>query len=143
MIHRFILKLFRRRRLEQDLEAELAFHREMGNEIVLDESFEFNGETFRVPLVKMGDKYLSLTEKLIYERTLGETRPVGSTHMVYISSSFEEDVAKARAGGAVALGEVGSTISAGFGERRVAFLRAPGGWIFEIIQVIRNLVPEV
>jgi hypothetical protein len=126
-----------------DLERELAFHRQMGHEIVLDETYEFNGETFRVPLVKMGDKYLSLTEKLIYERTLGEARPVGSTHMVYISSSFEADVAKALASGAVALSEVGGTISAGFGERRVAFLRAPGGWIFEIIQVIRNLVPEV
>jgi hypothetical protein len=29
MIRRLFLKLFRRRRLQQDLEAELAFHREM------------------------------------------------------------------------------------------------------------------
>jgi hypothetical protein len=36
-----------------------------------------------------------------------------------------------------------ATVSAQFGERRVAFLRAPGGWIFEIIQIYRNLVPEV
>ena len=126
-----------------NLERELAFHRQMGNEIVLDESFEYEGKMFRVPLVRMGDKYLSLTEELIYERTLGETRPVGSTHMVYMSNTFEEDVAKALAGGAVPLGEAGTTITGGFGQRRVAFMRAPGGWIFEIIQVITNLVPEV
>src|SRR5258706_5793560 len=126
----------------RDLERELEFHRRMGHEIVLDESYVYEGETFRVPLVKMGDKYLSLTEKLIYERTLGETRPVGSTHMVYISNSFEQDVARALNSGAESLGEVGR-ISAGFGERRVALMRAPGGWIFEIIEIIRNLVPEV
>jgi hypothetical protein len=34
-------------------------------------------------------------------------------------------------------------ISAGFGERRVAFLRAPSGWIFEIIEILKNLVPDV
>ena len=126
----------------QNLERELAFHRQMGNEIVLDETFEVNGEMFRIPLVKMGDKYLHLTEKLVYEKALGETRPVGSTHMVYVSDDFEADVAKALASGAVSLSEV-STISAGFGERRVAFMRAPGGWIFEIMHIIRNLVPEV
>jgi hypothetical protein len=126
----------------QNLERELAFHRQMGNEIVLDETFEVNGEMYRIPLVKMGDKYLHLTEKLVYERDLGETRPIGSTHLVYISDDFERDVARALESGAVSLSEV-STISAGFGSRRVAFLRAPGGWIFEIMQIITNLVPEV
>jgi hypothetical protein len=126
----------------RDLERELAFHRAMGHEIVLDESFEYNGEMFRVPLIKMGDKYLSLTEKLIYERTLGEARPVGSSHLVYISNTFDQDVAKALASGAESLGDVGH-ITAGFGERRVAFMRAPGGWIFEICEIIHNLVPEV
>src|SRR5438105_4164094 len=105
----------------RDLESELAFHRQMGHEVVLDESFEYDGEMFRVPLVKMGDKYLSLTEKLIYERTLGETRPVGSCHLVYISNSFDQDVKQALASGAVSLSEVGH-IMAGFGERRIAFM---------------------
>lgn len=125
-----------------DLERELAFHRAMGNEIVLDETVEFEGQLYRIPLVKMGDKYLHLTEQLVYERRLGESRPVGSTHMVYISDDFDNDVAKTLSSGAVELAPV-SQVSAGFGERRIAFFRAPGGWIFEIIQVIRNLVPEV
>jgi len=34
-------------------------------------------------------------------------------------------------------------ITAQFGERMVAFFRAPGGWNFEILKIIRNLVPEV
>ncbi len=35
-----------------------------------------------------------------------------------------------------------ASVTAGFGERKVAFFRAPGGWIFEVIEIIRNLVPE-
>ena len=125
-----------------NLEKELAFQRQMGNEIVADETLEFDGESFRLPLVKMGDKYLHLAEKMVYERLLDEPLPFGMTHLVYISNSFDEDVAKAIANGAVSLCDV-ADVSAGFGERRVAFMRAPSGWIFEIIEIKRNLVPEV
>ncbi len=125
-----------------DLERELAFHRQIGNEIVLDETLEFDGEFFHLPLVKMGDKYLHLAEKMVYERLLGEELPLGVTHLVYISNRFEKDVAQAIASGAVLLGDIAS-VSAGFGERKVAFMRSPSGWIFEFIEIKRNLVPEV
>jgi hypothetical protein len=62
--------------------------------------------------------------------------------MVYISNDFDNDVEIMRKAGAVDLAPV-SQVAAGFGERRVAFFRAPGGWIFEIIHVIKHLVPEV
>jgi hypothetical protein len=125
-----------------DLEQELVFHRQMGNEIVLDETIEFDGEPFRLPLVKMGDKYLHLAEKMVYEGLLSEDLPFGITHLVYISDNFAADVAKAIDSGAVAI-RVVATVSAGFGERRVAFMRAPGSWIFEIIEIKKNFVPEV
>ena len=125
-----------------DLERELTFHQQMGNETVLDETLEFDGEAFRLPLVKMGDKYLHLAEKMVYERILGEDLPFGVTHLVYISNRFDEDVAKAVDSGAVLMGDI-AEVSAGFGERRVAFMRAPSGWIFEFIEIKRNLVPEI
>ena len=125
-----------------DLERELAFHRQMGNQIVLDETLHFDGEDFRVPLVKMGDKYLHLAETMVYERLLGTSLPYGVTHLVYMTDNFDEDVARALASGASAIREV-AEVSAGFGERRVAFMRAPSGWIFEIIRIKRSLVPEV
>ena len=124
------------------LERELAFHRQMGNEIVLDEILELDGESFRLPLIKMGDKYIHVAEKMAYESFLDEPLPYGMTHVVYISNRFDEDVAKAIESGAVALREP-AEVKAEFGERRVAFLRAPSGWIFEIIEIKRNLVPEV
>jgi hypothetical protein len=125
-----------------DLEKELAFHWALGNQLVLDETIEFNGESFRIPLVKMGDKYLHLAEKMVYERVLGKALPYGIAHVVYVSNEFEKDVNTALTGGAVLLTDV-ATVSAKFGERKVAFMRAPGGWIVEFIEIIRNLVPKV
>ena len=125
-----------------DLEKELEFHRQLGNEVVLDETIEFGGESFRLPLVRMGDKYLHLAERMVYEHLLDRSLPVGIAHAVYISNDFDRDVKTALAGGAVLLTGI-ATVSARFGERRVAFMRAPGGWIVEFIEIIRNLVPEV
>ena len=124
------------------LEQELAFHRQMGNEIVLDEILELDGESFRLPLIKMGDKYIHVAEKMAYESLLDEPLPFGMTHLVYISDNFDEDLAKAIGSDAASLREP-AEVKAEFGERRVAFLRAPSGWIFEIIEIKRNLVPEV
>ena len=124
------------------LERELAFHRQMGNEIVLDEILELDGESSRLPLIKMGDKYIHVAEKMAYESLLDEPLPFGMTHLVYISDNFDEDLAKAIGSDAASLREP-AEVKAEFGERRVAFLRAPSGWIFEIIEIKRNLVPEV
>ena len=125
-----------------DLEKELAFHRHLGNQIVLDDTIEFNGESFRLPLVKMGDKYLHLAEKMVYERLLSEPLPFGIAHIVYVSNEFERDVNTALASGAVLVTDI-ATVSASFGDRKVAFMRAPGGWILEFIEIVSNLVPEV
>lgn len=126
----------------RDLEQELAFHRGLGNEIVLDESLEFEGEQYRIPLVRMGDKYLHLSEKMVYEKLLDRPLAYGLAHLVYRSDSFDADLERAIQTGATNLCAV-AEISAGFGKRRVAFLRAPGGWMFEIAEIISNLVPEV
>jgi catechol 2,3-dioxygenase-like lactoylglutathione lyase family enzyme len=53
-----------------------------------------------------------------------------------------QDVERALAAGAelfIAL----TTVKAGFGTRRVAFFKAPSGYIFEIIEILENLVPAV
>lgn len=126
----------------RDLEKELSFHKKLGNEIVLDETLEFNGESYRLPLIKMGDKYLHLAEKMVYETVLGKTLPFGIAHLVYMSDNFDEDVTTALEAGCIAIQDV-SVIKAGFGERRVAFMQSPNEWIFEVIEIIQNLVPEV
>lgn len=125
-----------------DLEMELAFHRAVGNAIVLDETLTIDGCEYRVPLVKMGDKYLHLAETMVYERQLGVQLPFGPTHLVYISDSFEADVAMVLSAGATAIREP-VDVSAGFGDRRVAFFRSPSGWIFEVAKIYQHRVPQV
>jgi hypothetical protein len=125
-----------------DLERELEFHRRIGSTLVLDETIQLDGESFRVPLIRMGDKYMHLAEKMVYEKLLDQPLPYGIAHVVYRSDSFDQDVQTALQAGAALIREV-ATVSAGFGERRVAFFHAPGRWIFEIIEVLRDLVPEV
>jgi catechol 2,3-dioxygenase-like lactoylglutathione lyase family enzyme len=125
-----------------DLEAELAFHRAIGNEIVLDETLSIDGREYRVPLVKMGDKYLHLAEKMVYEDQLGIQLPFGPTHLVYVSDDWDVDVERFLTAGAVPICEP-AEVSAGFGDRRVAFLRAPSGWVFEVAKIYRHRVPDV
>ena len=45
-----------------NLEREIEFHQQFGNELILDETIEFEGESYRIPLIKMGDKYIHLAE---------------------------------------------------------------------------------
>jgi hypothetical protein len=125
-----------------DLERELRFHRELGNSIILDETLDLEGERFRLPLVRMGDKYLHLAEKAVYERLLDRQLPPGIAHLVYQTDSFDADLERALRSGATLIRDV-AVISAGFGERKIAFLRTPSGWILEIIEILKNLVPEV
>jgi hypothetical protein len=125
-----------------DLERELAFHRRMGHPVILDETIELGGQSYRIPLVRMGDKYLHLAEHMVYESALDQPLPLGIAHAVYRSDDFDGDLRTALDAGATQLAPV-TVVSAGFGKRRVGFLRAPGGWIFEIIEILTNLVPEV
>lgn len=125
-----------------DLERELQFHRDIGNQVVLDEVLRIEGIDYRIPLIKMGDKYLHLAEKMVYETELGIELPYGPTHLVYISDDFEADVNRFAAAGAEAIREP-AEVSAGFGDRKVAFFRSPSGWIFEVAKIYRHGVPEV
>jgi hypothetical protein len=125
-----------------NLERELAFHREAGNMVVLDETLVVDGVNYRVPLIKMGDKYLHIAERMVYEDQLGIELPFGPTHLVYVSDNFEEDVARFAKAGATSIREP-IEVSAGFGDRKVGFFRSPSGWIFEIAKIHVHRVPEV
>jgi catechol 2,3-dioxygenase-like lactoylglutathione lyase family enzyme len=125
-----------------DLERELEFHQAMGNDVVLDDTIEFEGEHYRIPLIRVGDKYAHIAERMVYERLLPAPLPHGIVHLVYRSGAIEQDVERALAAGAELFIPL-TTVKAGFGTRRVAFFKSPSGYIFEIIEIIENLVPAV
>jgi len=126
----------------KDLERELDFHRAIGNEIVLDEELVVAGHAYRIPLVKMGDKYLHLAEKMVYENELDEPLRYGMAHLVYLTDDFDADVKRFEDAGCLHVFEP-TEVTAGFGERKVAFFRTPNGWICEVAKIHRHGVPEV
>jgi hypothetical protein len=124
------------------LERELAFQRGLGNTVVLDETFDFEGSPYRMALIKAGDKYLHITEKTVYERTFPSPQAHGLVHLVYVTDNIEADVERAIQSGATCF--IGlSEINASFGRRRVAFLHSPSGYVFELIEILENRVPPV
>jgi hypothetical protein len=125
-----------------DLDQELQFHRQLGNEIVLDEYIKTDTGEFRLPLIKMGDRFLHLMEETVYEQELNEPLSLGPAHLVYVSDKWDEDVANAIAAGGRQLIEP-VEIEAEFGRRKLTFIQAPGGWNFEIFDMIEDRVADV
>ena len=58
-----------------------------------------------------------------------------------MSNSFDADVVTSLEIGAVAVRDV-AEVQAGFGERRVVFMRSPSGWIFEIVEINGTWCPK-
>jgi hypothetical protein len=124
-----------------DLEREIAFVEAMGGSLVLDDRIPFEGMEFRVPLLRFGDKYLHIAEEMVYEARLERPLADGLCHVVFQVDELAPARDAALAAGATEVAPV-FRVTAGFGTRDVAFLRSPGGILFELIDVIENAVPE-
>jgi catechol 2,3-dioxygenase-like lactoylglutathione lyase family enzyme len=123
-----------------DLDREIAFVRGLGGELVLDDLIPFEGEEFRVPLLRLGDKYLHIGERMVYEGRLRRPLGPGLCHVVFEVNDLPAAHEAALAAGASEIAPV-SRVEAGFGTREVAFFRSPGGILFELIRIIESAVP--
>lgn len=124
-----------------DLDREIAFVRALGGELVLDDLVPFEGDEFRIPLVRLGDKYVHLAEQMVYERWLDEPLANGLCHVVFEVDDLEGHRARALAAGATEIIRP-AYVSAGFGTREVAFFRSPGGVLFEFVRILAAKVPS-
>lgn len=125
-----------------DVDREVAFIEALGGERLLDNILEVDGLSFRVVLMKWGDKYLHLFEKAVYEHRLGRTLQNGLCHTVFEVDNLDKMREQALTAGARETLPK-SFVSAGFGTRDVAFLESPGGILFELIKVHEHRVPEL
>jgi catechol 2,3-dioxygenase-like lactoylglutathione lyase family enzyme len=125
----------------RDLDREIAFVQGIGGELVIDDLIPFGGEEFRVPLLRLGDKYLHIAERMVYEDRLVAPLGDGLCHVVFQVDDLEAVRARALAAGAHEVAPL-SRVSAGFGTRDVAFFRSPGGILFELIRILDAAVPE-
>jgi catechol 2,3-dioxygenase-like lactoylglutathione lyase family enzyme len=125
----------------RDLDREIAFVQGLGGELVIDDRIPFGGEEFRVPLLRLGDKYLHIAERMVYEDRLTAPLGDGLCHVVFQVDDLEAARTRALAAGAYEVAPL-SRVSAGFGTRDVAFFRSPGGIFFELIRILDAAVPE-
>ena len=124
-----------------DLDAEIAFVERLGGELVLDDRIPFAGEEFRVPLLRFGDRYLHIAERMVYEDELEAPLPPGLCHVVFEVDDLEAARQRALEAGATEVTPP-ARVEAGFGVRDVAFLRSPGGILFELIRIVEHGVPR-
>lgn len=124
-----------------DLDREIEFIERIGGRLLLDDRIPIAGRIHRVPLLALGDKYLHLAEEMVYEDRLAEALPRGLAHVVFEVTDLDLATRRAIDAGAVEILER-AHVKAGFGARDVAFLRSPGGILFELIQIREHGVPR-
>jgi catechol 2,3-dioxygenase-like lactoylglutathione lyase family enzyme len=124
-----------------DLDAEIAFVERLGGELVLDDRIPFGDREFRVPLLRFGDKYLHIAEEMVYEQSLERPLADGLCHVVFEVDDLERSRRGALEAGATEVTPP-ARVGAGFGTREVAFLRSPGGILFELIRIETHGVPR-
>jgi hypothetical protein len=107
-----------------DLDREVAFLREVGASLVLRERVSMVGEEREYAILMLGGVRMLLFETVVFENLVpGGVRP-GLTHAVYEVDDLVEP----------------TQVSAAFGRRRLAFFRSPGGFVFEVMQVLERKI---
>lgn len=120
-----------------DLDGEIAFLQAVGANLVLRERLTFGEQTVDYAIMQMGGVRMLLFPTVVFEDRLAEGVRPGLTHAVYQVDDLAAEYARITALGAEVLIEP-TLVSAGFGSRRLAFFRSPGGFVFEIMQIIED-----
>jgi catechol 2,3-dioxygenase-like lactoylglutathione lyase family enzyme len=119
----------------EDLEREIRLLTALGATLLLRETFDGPDGQSEYALLEFGGTRLFLTPKPVFEDTLAAPLGPGLTHAVFETDDLARDHGKAVDAGCQVLLPP-TEISAGFGTRRIAFFRSPGGLIFEVMQIL-------
>jgi len=123
----------------RDVERELEFLTGLGAKLLLREKFSGPDGESEYALLEFGGTRLFVTPKPVFEDRLDQPLAPGLSHAVFEVDDVGAELEKVVAQGAVLL--LGpAEITAGFGSRRIAFLRSPGGFIFELLQIRESKV---
>ncbi len=122
-----------------DLDQEIEFLRNVGAELILRDRLSTAGEERDYAVLVLGGVRMLLFDTVIFEDRLGGAVRPGLTHAVYEVDDLDAEYTRIRGLGADVLIEPMS-IEAGFGSRRIAFFRSPGGFVFEVMQVLKRTI---
>jgi catechol 2,3-dioxygenase-like lactoylglutathione lyase family enzyme len=123
----------------RDVEREIGFLTGLGAKLLLREKFSGPDGESEYALLEFGGTRLFVTPKPVFEDRLEQPLAPGLSHAVFEVDDVDAELEKVLAqGAALLLGP--AEITAGFGSRRIAFLRSPGGFIFELLQIRESKV---
>ena len=123
----------------RDVDRELDFLTGLGAKLLLREKFTAPDGESEYALLEFGGTRLFVTPRPVFENRLDQPLMPGLSHAVFEVEDVDAEVEKVIAQGAsLLLGP--AEITAGFGSRRIAFLRSPGGFIFELLQIRESKV---
>ena len=118
-----------------DVEREVAFFVELGGTLLLREKRDTPAGEVDYALVAFGGTRLFLTPKTVFEDALPGTLNPGLTHAVFEVAKLEPEVERIKSLGTEMLLPP-TEITAGFGTRKIAFFRSPGGFVFEVMEIV-------
>jgi catechol 2,3-dioxygenase-like lactoylglutathione lyase family enzyme len=123
----------------RDMDRELAFLQGLGAKLLLREKFQAPDGESEYALLEFAGTRLFLTPKPVFEDRLGARLSPGLSHAVFEVEDVDAQAEKVVAEGAEMLLPP-AEIEAGFGSRRIAFFRSPGGFVFELLQIRQSKV---
>lgn len=123
----------------RDVGREVEFLVGLGAKLLLREKFSAPDGESEYALLEFAGTRLFVTPKPVFEDRLARPLEPGLSHAVFEVEDVDAELEKVLAQGATLL--LGpAEIIAGFGSRRIAFLRSPGGFIFELLQIRESKV---
>lgn len=120
-----------------DVGAEIDFYVALGGRAMLHEKLATLDGEAEYAIVAFGGTRLFLTPKPMFEDRLEAPVPCGLTHAVFEVADLDAEVERLQAAGVEVL-IAPIEVSAGFGTRRLAFFRSPGGLVFEVMEITES-----
>jgi catechol 2,3-dioxygenase-like lactoylglutathione lyase family enzyme len=124
-----------------DVDREVAFFQELGATLLLREKRDTPAGEVDYALLAFAGTRIFLTPKTVFEDALPGTLKTGLTHAVFEVAKLEPEVERLKPLGTEVLLPP-TEISAGFGARRIAFFRSPGGLVFEVMEILEDKVSD-
>ena len=121
----------------KDLEREIDFLSRVGAAVVLRETLALAGQTTEYAILSLAGVRILLFPSVLFEGRVGEEVRPGLTHAVYQVDDVDAEFERIKDLGGEVLVEP-MYASGGFGTRRLAFFRSPGGFVFEVMQVLED-----
>ena len=120
-----------------DVSREVEFFERLGGKTVAREKRSAAAEDSEYAILEFAGTRLFITSRPLFEALLSSELRDGLTHIVFESDELEPQIEAAIESGATQVMER-RRIVGDFGSREIAFLRSPGGVIFEVMTIHEN-----